>query len=82
MKSPHTFLISSGFLFLGGGQLTIAGLLNSSALLLALGSLLMLVMGVALLYLWWKSLPSAPPEDPNTTHISDNSNKEDTDENT
>lgn len=81
MKSPHTFLISSGFLFLGGGQLTIAGLLNSSALLLALGSLLILVMGVALLYLWWKSLPSDPPDGPDTTHISDDSNKEDKDEN-
>lgn len=78
-----SFLLCSGFLFIGGALLaTISSIRNSDALWV-LSVVLMLMGGVTLVYFWCRELFKRLPDEWKPVNTSDNSKKEEhTDENT
>lgn len=78
----NSFLLSSGFLFIGGALLAIISSLRHSDPLWALSVVLMLMGGISLVCFWCRDLFMHLPDDWKAAITSDNVKKEDkTDEN-
>ncbi len=78
----NSFLLSSGFLFIGGALLAIISSLRHSDPLWALSVVLMLMGGISLVCFWCRDLFKHLPDDWKAAITSDNVKKEDkTDEN-
>lgn len=78
----NSFLLSSGFLFIGGALLALVSILGSSDTLWVLSIILMLMGGISLVCFWCRDLFQRLPDDWKAAITSDNSKEEDkTDEN-
>lgn len=77
-----SFLLSSGFLFMGGALLALVSIFGHSGTLWALSIVLMLMGGIPLVCFWCRDLFQRLPNDWKAAMTSDNSKEEDkTDEN-